>query len=258
MLARPVADDVIGGTVLDAITAERLDRWTAAVRSPTTNALRTRVARQLLHPIEVPDGADPALAPLQTILEAAGDVIALTANHTLDLALVRDLADRFGWALPGFRARGEVDEILVHQLHRMVKRSRLARRTGRKLVLMAKGQTALADPVTRWEAATASLVAGEDFDAAVTGFALTAMLDGVEELRDVERVVTTMCVEQGWAAGADRTPMGEREAGLAASAGDAARSTGSSRTTWAAAVDSPTSAGTRPGRPCGPQAITPG
>lgn len=126
--------------------------------------MRTRVARQLLHPIEVPDGADEALQPLTTLLAAAEEGIALTANHTLNVALVRDLADRFGWALPGLRARGEIDEILVHQLHRMVKAHRFARRKGRKLVLTDLGRAATAGAVARWRVATGSLLSGRGFE----------------------------------------------------------------------------------------------
>lgn len=213
VLDQPAGDPLIGGTCRDAVLAERIGDWAEVQRSPTTTAMRTRVARQLLHPIAVPDGADQALEPLTTLLAAAEEGIALTANHTLNVALVRDLADRFGWALPGFRARGEVDEILVHQLHRMVKENRLARRTGRKLVLTEQGRAALADPAVRWRVATDSLLAGDGFDEAVIGFTLTAMLDGVDDRRALEEAVLAMCVEHGWAAGPDRTPVGRSEVG---------------------------------------------
>lgn len=112
VLTRLGAEDLTGATVLDGIFAERLGDWARRTRSAAATSLLTAAGKLLLHRVGVPEEADHALAPLRLLLAAAEEGIALTANHTLNLALVRDLASRFDWGLEGFTARGEGDEPL--------------------------------------------------------------------------------------------------------------------------------------------------
>lgn len=215
-LNEPSDGELEGGTLLDAILAERLQTWVTRHRSPAATSLFTRVATHLLHPTAVPTDAETATAPLAQLLRACSEGLGLTAKHYLPPTLVRRIADDHGWSLAGFPGRGEVDEPLVAELHDMARRTKLARRTKRTLVLTTTGEGALADVASRWRSAAESWVDGDDFDAAVGEVALALLLvDGTPGRHGVlERQVATLVTELGWSPGGG-APVDPRDVGWA-------------------------------------------
>lgn len=216
VMAEPSGDPVEGGTVLEAIHAERLQTWVTRHRSPTATSLLTRLAKHLLHPVALPPGAAEATAPLAELLDACADGLTLTAKHYLPPALARRLAGEHGWALDGFPGRGEIDEPLVTELREMATRARLVRRSKRRLLLTPAGERARVDAETRWRVAAHSWIAGDDFDAAAGEIALALLvLDGAPGgYGALDRRVAPIMAELGWRAGHDE-PVNERDVGWA-------------------------------------------
>jgi len=70
----------------------------------------------------------------------------------------------------------ETDVSLLHEPHHQLRRLRLLRRTGRRLVTSARGRELLADPSGLLLAIANDLLAGDDFRAACTELAVPLLL----------------------------------------------------------------------------------
>jgi hypothetical protein len=215
-----------GTTRLDSVRAERLGRWLA--RGHTRGSAERRA---ILAPIvdtvaaDAPpvdrDAAGEALAPALWLLELAGAGITLTQTGALKRALVRDAVERWpGWWDADLHGPpNREDEVTVlHELHGLLRRSRLVRRAGRRIVVTARGRALQHDPPALLETLTGVLLAAESFHAACAELAAALMLDGVgADYGDgLARRIHPAIVAEGWQA--DGQPPGVREVGWAIAA----------------------------------------
>ena len=108
--------------------------------------------------------------------------MALTQTGALNRALVREAVERWPawWHADLFGPPNREDEVTpLHELHGLLRRLRLVRRTGRRIVVTARGRRLHADPAALLEALVRELLAGESFRAACAELAVALMLDGV-------------------------------------------------------------------------------
>lgn len=176
-----------GRSRLDAIHAERLERWLerghtrgSAERRAIIASVADLVAADA--PSVEPEAGRAALAPALWLLERAQDGVALTQTGALNRALVREAVERWPawWHADLFGPPNREDEVTpLHELHGLLRRLRLVRRTGRRIVVTARGRRLHADPAALLEALVRELLAGESFRAACAELAVALMLDGV-------------------------------------------------------------------------------
>lgn len=197
-----------GRTRLEVIHAERLERW---IRRGNTRGSEERSA--IIEPVAallVPEppivdsaGARAMLAPALWLLEQGIDGIALTQTGALSRALVRDVAQRWPswWNAELFGAPNRQDDLaLLCELDGLLRRLRLVRRTGRRIVTTARGRKLLTDPSTLLNAMAVELLAGDSFQAACAELAVALILHGVvgsysDELADR---IHPAIVAEGW------------------------------------------------------------
>ncbi|MGH3193384.1 MAG: hypothetical protein ACRDPY_42015 [Streptosporangiaceae bacterium] len=149
---------LLGQTLAQVILIERAGTWLNARRSETRRRILAAIANRLLHPAELPaaTAADP-LPALRWLLDQLDGGIALTQTGNLNRKFVQQNADRFGWDFP--RPPSTEDELYdLHQLRHFAQDLGLARRSGRRLTLTAKGRRLLADPDSLWRAVAAGLL----------------------------------------------------------------------------------------------------
>jgi len=208
-----------GGSRLETVHTERLEHWLE--RGMTRGSAERR---SILQPIaellaDQPSAIDPgaaraALAPALWLLELGTDGIALTQTGALNRALVRDAAGRWrGWwnaEIHGPPHR-ETDVSLLHELHHQLRRLRVLRRTGRRLVTTARGRELLADPSGLLLAIANDLLAGDDFRAACAELAVPLLLAGFEAdwAEPLAKQVRPAIVAEGWQS--DGEPPGVRD-----------------------------------------------
>ena len=208
-----------GGSRLETVHTERLEHWLE--RGMTRGSAERR---SILQPIaellaDQPSAIDPgaaraALAPALWLLELGTDGIALTQTGALNRALVRDAAERWrGWwnaEIHGPPHR-ETDVSLLHELHHQLRRLRVLRRTGRRLVTTARGRELLADPSGLLLAIANDLLAGDDFRAACAELAVPLLLAGFEAdwAEPLAKQVRPAIVAEGWQS--DGEPPGVRD-----------------------------------------------
>jgi hypothetical protein len=116
------------------------------------------------------------------LLERAADGIALTQTGALNRALVREVVERWPawWHTELFGQPNREDEVTpLHELHGLLRRLRLVRRAGRRVVVTARGHRLQEDPPALLEALAQELLAGGSFRAACAELAVALMLDGV-------------------------------------------------------------------------------
>jgi hypothetical protein len=197
-----------GSSRLESVHAERLGHW---LERGLTRGSAER--RSILQPIAElvsdrqsaidPDAAHAALAPTLWLLELGTDGIALTQTGALNRTLVRDAAERWrGWwnaEIHGPPHR-ETDVSLLHELHHQLRRLRLLRRTGRRLVTTARGRELLADPSGLLLTIGSDLLAGDDFRAACAELAVALLLSGFEAdwSEPLAKMVRPAIVAEGW------------------------------------------------------------
>ena len=207
-----------GGSLLEAVHAERLEHWLE--RGMTRGSAERRsilqpIAELLADPPSAidPDAARAALAPALWLLELGADGIALTQTGALNRAVVRDAAERWrGWwnaEIHGSPHR-ETDVSLLHELHHQLRRLRLLRRTGRRLVTTGRGRELLADPSRLLLTVANDLLAGDDFRAACAELAVPLLLAGFQAdwAEPLARGVRPAIVAEGWQS--DGEPPGVR------------------------------------------------
>ena len=153
---------------LQAIHAERLDCWVkrGSARGSTGDC-RSRCCPQ-------------ALEPVLWLLDRAASGIALTQTGALNRALVREVATRWPswWPADLFGAPNREDDVnLLAELHELLRRLGLLRRTGRRLTATRRARALAADPPALLRALTRPLVADDNFDAACCELAVALILN---------------------------------------------------------------------------------
>ena len=199
-----------GPTILAAVHAERLRRWIGH-EGPHRAARRA-----ILQPIaglladEPPRSDEPAareaLAPTLWLLRQAADGLALTQSGALSRALVREAVERWPdwWDSDLFGPPNrELDVSRLHELHHLVRRLRLVRRRGRRIVITKRGTTLCDDPPALLAALAVELLSGDGFAAACGELAAAAILrTGAADFSDdLARKVHPAILEQGWHSG---------------------------------------------------------
>ena len=164
---------LLGQTLAQVILTERAETWVNARRSETRRQMLAAIANRLLQPAELPaaTATDP-VPPLRWLLGQLDGGIALTQTGNLNRKFVQDSADRFGWDFSR-PPRTEDDLFDLYQLRHFAQDLGLARRSGRKLTLTAKGRRLLADPGSLWRAVAVGLLGDNGFFVSVSYTHLT-------------------------------------------------------------------------------------
>jgi hypothetical protein len=175
-----------GRSRLDAVHAELLERWLEHGQTRGSSERRAIIAPVASLVVDAPPvdaaAARDALAPALWLLERAEDGIVLTQTGALNRALVRESVDRWPawWRADLFGPPNREEEVtFLHELHGMLRRLRLVRRTGRRIVVTARGRRLRGDPPALLAALARELLAGESFRAACAELAVALMLGGV-------------------------------------------------------------------------------
>ena len=193
--------NLAGGSLLAAVHEERIDAWAALEKGGARAVLLAPVTELLAVSVQNDPCLTDSLAPLRTLLEAAaGDQgMDLTARGYLPRLLVVELAERFGWLLPGHeRPRGEIDVPPVAALHELARDRRLVRRRGRVLQLSRRGRAMLDEP-GELSLEVASWISGEGFAAGAAELFLASMLADPHRSDDERCVeVAVGLTEEGW------------------------------------------------------------
>jgi hypothetical protein len=175
-----------GFSRFDAIRAERFKRWL-----DRGHTLGSTERRAILEPVANIVAADPrpvehepasaALAPALWLLERAEDGIALTQTGALNRALVRTVAELWPawWRGAGYGPPSREGDVRpLCELHQLLRHLRLVRRSGRRIVVTARGRRLRDDPPALLEALACELLAGQSFHAACAELTAALMLDG--------------------------------------------------------------------------------
>jgi hypothetical protein len=200
-------------TRLEVVHAERLERW-ARHGSARPSGERDAIIEPVLgllatapEPISA-DAARAALGPVLWLLDRAADGIALTQTGALNRALVREVAERWPswWAADLFGAPSREDDVpLLTELHDLLRRVRLLRRTGKRLTTTARGRALAADPPALLRELTRPLIAGDTFEAACGELAVALIVVGavVDYTPRLAEEVRPAIVAAGWQAGGE-------------------------------------------------------
>jgi hypothetical protein len=202
---RRIVDEVLAashphepGTWLEAVQAERLERWVDTARSPVRARLAAEVAPTLATPVTVPDGAEVVTGPVAHLLDLAADGVALTATHRLTPATVTAMAERFGWWAPGTR-RLEDDVTEVWRTRELAERLRAVRRRKQQLVLTPQGRALRAEAAACWRAVAAHLARDEGLAGAGDELALLLLAHHTTMAEaDLHAEVHRALVDEGW------------------------------------------------------------
>src|SRR5437764_169965 len=174
-----VPEEALGAeTLLQAIQSERLQRWIDGGRSEVRRKVLASIANRLLHPVALPPGVGDTSFSLRWLLEQLVEGVPLTQTGNLGQKFVQGAASRFGWDF-GSPPRNEDELFDLHLIRHVAQRLGLARRSGRRLVLTARGREALGDPEQLWRCATRGLIGTDPF-VALAGELCLAMLVDVE------------------------------------------------------------------------------
>jgi len=197
-----------GLTRIQAVHAERMEGWLQRGHtrgSPERRAIVERVAAVVAADAQAiePDLARTALAPAMWLLERARDGIALTQTGALNRALVREIVERWPgwWDTDLFGAPNREDEVaLLHELHHLLRRLRLVRRAGRRIVITTRGGQLAESPPELLLALSEALFARESFSATCAELAGALMLDGAEAdySRTLAGAIHPAIVAEGW------------------------------------------------------------
>ena len=190
---------LLGQTLAQVILTERAETWVNARRSETRRQILATIANRLLHPAELPaaTAADP-LPPLRWLLDQLDGGIALTQTGNLSRKFVQQNADRFGWDYSR-PPRTEDDLYDLRKLRHFAQDLGLARRSGRKLTLTAKGRRLLAGPDSLWRAVAAGLL-GDNHFAVFAGELFLALLLDADSVPDtqIRAIVGQAVAEEGF------------------------------------------------------------
>jgi hypothetical protein len=166
---------LLGQTYAQAILTERAQTWVNLRRSETRRTILAARANQLLYPAQLPVGTTDPLPRLRWLLSELLGGIALTQTGNLNQKFVQQNADRFGWDFDS-PPRTEDDLYDLHLVRELAQKLGLARRTGRRLTLTAKGRRLAGDPEQLWRTVAAVLPVGDSDFTVYTGELFLAML----------------------------------------------------------------------------------
>jgi len=195
-------------TVLELVHRERLERWLQ--RGHTRGSAERRSALEPIAAIVAaappciePTAARAAVAPARWLLERARDGVALTQTGALNRALVREAVERWPdwWPSELFGPPNrERDVALLHELHGLLRRLRLLRRSGRQIVITTRGRKLHGDPSALLSTLAVELLAGESFAAACVELAGALILGGatVGYSEELATRVHPAIVAEGW------------------------------------------------------------
>ncbi len=195
-----------GRAPIDAVGDERLERWARRGSIERRDILTPVVARLRAPspPVTAPAGA---LEPVAWLLDAAVDGLALTQTGALNRALVRSAVEHFPnwWRSDLFGPPNREDEVApLHEIHGLLRRARLLRRTKRRVVLTRRGAALRADPAALLAACAPDLIEPDGFPAACQELAgallLSAPAGGLGWDQLDERMHAAI-VADGWHAG---------------------------------------------------------
>lgn len=188
-----------GRTLLDAIRAERVDSWLGPHRDSARQRILDPIVALVRTATGPPDGMDDPLPSLRWLLSELAGGQPLTQTGNLNRAFVQRAAARFD--SEGFLAfsapRGEHDVYDLQQTRELAQRARLIRRSGRRLMLTAKGHAALADPTLLWRAAAGQLLPAHPFERAVGELTLALLVESAEVTRKTLIAVLGDAVRDG-------------------------------------------------------------
>lgn len=206
--------DLGGRTLLEAIRDERLQTWLEGRRSPTRRRILEPLIAAVRVPAQLPDGVDDPLPQLRWLLRELVDGQPLTQTGNLSRALVQEAAPRFGW---DFRNPPRTEDELydLHQVRHLAQRLGLARRSGRKLLLTAKGRAALADAELLRRTAARGLLPEHEFAAALGEITLALLIDREVHDHELDATLADVVAEVGWRATDTGLPPDERDIGWA-------------------------------------------
>jgi hypothetical protein len=184
---------------LDAIHAERLQYWRK--RGP----IRERVADTIAQPAPAFGDVSGAVAPARWLIERGADGLVLTQTGALSRALVREAVERWPawWNTELFGAPNQEAEIVpLQELDHLLRRMRLLRRDGRRLVSTARARAMT--PAALLESCATAWLAGDTFEAAVGELTAALLLAGEPvEIDVLAPQIHPVVVDEGWRAGAD-------------------------------------------------------
>jgi len=191
--------ELLGQTPAQVILTERAETWINARRSETRRRILAVIANRLLHPAELPAAAaaDP-LPPLRWLLDQLDSGVALTQTGNLSQKFVQQNADRFGWDFSR-PPRTEDDLYDLHQVRHFAQDLGLARRSGGKLALTAKGRGLLAAPGRLWRTVAAGLLGDDGFEVFAGELFLALLVDAnsVPD-REIRATVGQAAAEEGF------------------------------------------------------------
>jgi hypothetical protein len=190
---------LLGQTYAQTILTERAETWVNLRRSETRRTIVAAMANQLLYPAQLPVGATDPLPRLHWLLGELHGGIALTQTGNLNQKFVQQNADRFGWDFDS-PPRTEGDLYDLRQVRELAQKLGLARRTGRKLTLTAKGRRLTDNPEQLWRAVAANLLTGDsDFMAYVGELFLAILLEaGSRPFNEILATVWKTTGEEGF------------------------------------------------------------
>ncbi|OLE21520.1 MAG: hypothetical protein AUG44_27295 [Actinobacteria bacterium 13_1_20CM_3_71_11] len=185
--------DVDGTSRLDAIRTERVEAWSRS-RGTGRRRLVGEVASRVRAPLAIPSDADESMAPLQWLLDRAGDGtgVPLDEAYRLDDSVVAQARQWFG---------SDHDGQSLEAVRELLYELRALRRTGRRLVVTRIGRELLDDPDRMWAAAVATLVgAADDLGSVVREAALMILLGRQAGREELTRRLTEVAAGDGWLA----------------------------------------------------------
>ena len=173
-----------GGAVpVDAVRAERRDRWLEA-----GTAFRGELLRRALGVIEPPPERPE---PLQTLLDVAGRTIQLTEALRVPPAIIREIAARLDWTTPGITVRSERHVPAFVTLRRIATDAGLLTRRARTLRLSPAGRAAQANPEVLADAAARAWFGTDEFETDVAEIAAAVLLEDEAPVDRIVKVATT-------------------------------------------------------------------
>ncbi len=193
--------DLAGRTLLDAINDERMENWVQGRRSSTRRQLLEPLVDLVRSPAELPDAVDDPVPRLRWLLGELAEGQPLTQTGNLSRSFVQDAAGRFGWWDWPTPPRTEDEFYDLHQVRHLAQRLGFTRRSGRKLMLTAKGRAALDDVELLWRRAARGLLIDHRFTAAL-GELVLAVLASPETVlaTELDALLSLVVHEVGWRA----------------------------------------------------------
>jgi hypothetical protein len=208
--------ELAGNTYLDVVRSERFASWLRGRSSPTRLTILEPIVDLLRAHAQLPGDIDDPVPPLHWFLEQLVDGQTLTQTGYLNRPFVQEAATRFGWwdaELHGL-PRSEADLFDLSQTRALAQQAGLIRRSGKKLVLTARGRTALRDPTVLWKTTAQALVPSHPFDRA-TGETALAVLVAAESVskEELRALVAAVVGEEGWRVQHSGEPADDRSIG---------------------------------------------